>query len=226
MRTNLLKFFALLVFSFSVQAGILEPSYKQQSDCKDNELSYEDENPTLESTVSYNDGILTLSVENYPEQCAPLLNVTCNADIPGELHFIISDEAEEGADCMCYFDVICKYEGILTGHYKIYLESPWGTKYLETEVDIEPGCEYALGTPSAVSLVGAKSGNISLISENILKLDFEGKALLDIYDSAGRQRGTLSISGPSEINISSLPKGIYLVKVSIGDSVERYKFIR
>lgn len=215
---------ALFAVVSGADAEVIAPSSTNQSDCKGMAHAYGDDGEGMGSTVSYDNGILTVSVTDFLENCAAELVVTCNADIPGEIHFIIENEVGPLANCYCPFDVECTYEGVLEGHYKIFLEAPCGHIYLETEADIESGCRISFGNPSGIGLIGTP-GSLSLVAGNILKIDAANSGVLTIYDAAGRIRGKLTVAGASEISLSTLPKGIYLLDAVIDGKTERVKLI-
>lgn len=217
---------AFLSLTFSVSAEVIEASSTVQSPCKDHGEMTRSEFPEMSSTITYDDGVLVLTVRDLMEQCAADLQVTCNPDIPGEIHFIIEDVSEVPANCICPFDVVCNYAGILEGHYKVYLESSWGYVYLETEANIESGCEFSFGNPSGIKAPIVTSGTISFASNDTLLINADGTANVEIYDAEGRLRGSFNVNSPAEVSLATLSKGVYLVNATINGKTERVKIFR
>ncbi|MDE6255633.1 MAG: T9SS type A sorting domain-containing protein [Muribaculaceae bacterium] len=233
MKTFLLPYALTLLLSLSAlgaaNAELISPVSIEQSDCKGHDLygvRSEDE-VSGNATITFNEGILSLSLENIMEQCAADIFIVCKTDVPGELHFIEDDQSEIGTSCLCYFDVKSSFTGIVPGQYDVYIETKWGTGKMQTSADIFPGCEIQLSeTSSIIQVIGEPSGMLQFSSKEILTVLAEGTTTIEAYDSEGRHILKLKVEGKSEIDFSTLPKGIYMLRATNGNRNESIKFVR
>ncbi len=225
MFRNLLKgitvAFLVAISWTTISAEIIDPSSVYQSPCKSHTRS---EN-TLLSEITYQNNELSIWVYNLWENCGAELVVECNADIAGELHFIIKDIGEYPMDCTCCFDVECKYTGILQGHYKIYVER-YNTVILSTEADIEPGCNIAMDLNGVAPVFNTEGKMLKAANRDLLSVEAEGTTCIEIFDTAGVKYAAMTVDGNTEISLSSLPAGLYLVKATNGNKTENIRIMR
>lgn len=134
----------LVIFAFSsatANADFIYPIETRQSNCKGYDYMRSHGITEMNSLLTYQDDTLILLISNYYDQCGAKLEVKCNVDIEGEIHFIVKDISEVPTDCMCVFDVQCKYNDITPGHYQIFVEDKWGNILMQTSSDIFAGCD-------------------------------------------------------------------------------------
>ena len=218
---------AMLICGSNGNAEPIEPVSSVQSECKDGTHTRASNYKELNGTVSYRDGVLTLSVTNLTENCCADPQVTADADTPGEIHFAILDKAGALCDCICPFDIECTYEGILTGHYEVFLE--YGPKdiLLEKEIDIEEGCSVTLDKPAGVdSVSSAADSPLSMGRDHVLTVNMQGQTELEIFDAEGRLMSAMTIQAPVEVSLATLPAGLYILRATNADNSATLRTVR
>ncbi|MDE6297204.1 MAG: T9SS type A sorting domain-containing protein [Muribaculaceae bacterium] len=217
---SIFAFLSISLFSPELYAETIYPIDKEQSACKGFDYEYltrSDEESDHHTTLLYDDGCLTLTVYDIMEQCGAYLDVECRLVTRGEIHFVIIDKSEMPTDCICKFDVECKYEGITPGYYDIYVENEFGTVLAHTSATIESGCELHFSNPSGVEEIQvSSSGILKFSASKMLSIFADGTTSLEAYDAQGRFILKMEVEGNRELSLSSLPKGIYLLKASNG----------
>ncbi|MDE6301882.1 MAG: T9SS type A sorting domain-containing protein [Muribaculaceae bacterium] len=216
------------VFASEATAAQVKPTSSEQSDCKrgiDSRSPWDD--PEMSATVSYENGVLTLFVENFIVQCGAELVSYCKNDVPGELHFVVYDESDFQTDCFCPFDLTCTYNGILAGDYKIFFENKGGHVYLQAEAMINNGSIVSLKQAnSLVGIYGDSAGSLAFTADADLVISVSGQVDVAIYDEAGCQCGQFTVEGPTEVSLASLPKGFYIISATANGLSHRLKIHR
>ena len=204
------------------QAEVIQPLWLEQSECKEDVPNARSEKYTdpLRATLSYENGVLTLSVYDYQNHCCPDLRIVANTDTEGEIHFFITDVSYWICDCICRRDLECAYEGILEGHYKVYLdEERYIGPLLEKEIDIEEGCSVTLDKPAGVdSVSSAADSPLSMGRDHVLTVNMQGQTELEIFDSEGRLVSVMTLQAPAEVSLATLPAGLYLLRATTADN--------
>lgn len=219
---------ATLAIGIATQAmgEIIEPKSANISDCKGTRSEEPDHNEqTLWGYAQYSDGILTVTWLDYDMECCPELHVVLRKESPNVLVF--DTEGSMGhCDCLCSYDITGSFEGIAPGHYVLKLA--YGDyDFLTQEIDVEEGCDISLKkAPLAVGTIEFGNDAIRLASDGILHIGTEGKALVEIYDAAGRIRARINVTANEEIDVNTLPKGLYVAKVTAKDKTVSLRFIR
>lgn len=228
MKAFYLSFILAALLSLSMTdvawAEIVSPVKTEQSKCKYENYSHirNEDDIELSTLINYNEGTLTLTVYNVIANCVASVTSECKMLAPNELHFVIIEKVGDVvASCVCIYDVECKYEGIAPGYYDIYVETEGGNVLAQTSATIESGCELLFSNPSGVDQVqlGSK-GMLKFSASNILSISAEGSSTLEAFDAEGHIILKMVVDGYTEIDFSSLPKGIYLLHVYNGEHMD------
>ncbi|MDE6297205.1 MAG: T9SS type A sorting domain-containing protein, partial [Muribaculaceae bacterium] len=98
------------------------------------------------------------------------------------------------------------------------VENEYGHVLAHTSATIESVCELLFSKPSGVEETQlSKSGMINFSASKVLSICADGVTTLEAYDAQGRLILKMDVEGNREIDFSSLPKGIYILKVSNGE---------
>ncbi|MBD5356242.1 MAG: T9SS type A sorting domain-containing protein [Bacteroides sp.] len=175
--------------------------------------------------IDYTEGILSVTWVNFIANCCPE-GFNSWFELEDENHLIYNLKGnEEFCDCLCVFDVTSTFGEIAPGHYTITFRSYFDI--FTAEVDIEEGNKIHLEkAPAGIHSLSAYDDMINLSADGVLHVLTQGKATVEIYAASGALRTRINVTDAADINITSLDKGIYIAKLTVGDSSSILRFIR
>lgn len=215
---------------FSLQsnyASEIKASTVINSGCKGWDETRADRESSSLGIITYNDGVLSLQLKDVVDQCAAyfVAEYTNNGD--GKLTFLVYDDSEIAADCICPFDVESQFEGITEGEYFIEIKFLGYHNLLYSGAhNIYEGMNLNLSSTSGISQTEIGDKIFSFVSEDIIKLNGEGSFQFSVADTSGKILFQIPVKGDSEIDLSSLPKGLFLISISNGIKSESIKFLK
>lgn len=164
--------------------------------------------------VEYNNGHLKVTWYNLSANCAAKFR---NGSLTREgdtLSFnVVQVYASDLATCFCSYDVSAEFDGIEPGNYKL--------KFYDKEFDIELTENtkenlYPRGILSGIEAVNGADNAMLLGSDKVLKINTEADYALDIFNVDGLKITSLSGNGSDELDLNSLPIGVYLLRLTTG----------
>lgn len=235
-RYAMKKFLLTACVTFSV--GMVTPTYASpesqidpletiQSNCLGDTRSesedHEDESVPSWS-VSYTNGILSVTwYKIYANCCNEGFKTWIERD-DNNLVFNIQELGEDDCDCMCTYNVTSTYGEIEPGSYTLTFGSWYGA--YSTQIDITEGTDVNISySPSGIRQL-SDADLMSLHSDGSLHIASDGDFALEIFDASGMMRSRVESHGAQDINIKSLPQGIYTARLSTKDSRSTIRFIR
>lgn len=182
------------------------------SDCKGNRVAPAEKTRAAEEgdiswSLSYADGVLTLTWHNLLATCCPQGFIS-NIEVEGrKIFFYASEDGDGGCDCLCYYDVTATYQGITPGHYELYFGGE-----LVGEADIEEGFsgEFRQSESSVRSVTDGDS-SLTLHDGKVIARS-PGKFKVDVYNVTGTRIYTLEATDLLEI--STLSGGVSLIRLT------------
>lgn len=232
--------FALAALVFGSMSGKrLSPVSIDNSDCHQfpdhaaasyDDVVADDDEDTYQWGIQYNDGLLTIIWHGFIANCCPE-GFTTWIDMEEDDSRIVFNARgnDDLCMCVCEYDVTSLYENVKPGHYTIsfcYALDP-GNEVFSAEIDITEGCDIILTkAPSGVQTISNDSSDITVSPEGTLHIDSRENATLEIYDSAGTLRTRLQAEPYSDIDITSLSKGVYIAKITIAGKTSTLRFVR
>ena len=165
-----------------------------------------------------------------------------NSDIP-MLYVIDNDERYAIADMDETVNAInLGFEAMTIGQYKLSLKTSGDFSYLHlidkltgNDVDVLTDTDYSfIGAPQDIAsrfIVRMQLSHISNDSESSIfayqsgdDIIVEGEGTLQIFDITGRMVYTQSVNGVETMSTSSMPTGVYILRL-IGDDVKTQKIV-
>lgn len=171
--------------------------------------------------IEYNAGVLSITWLGYIADC-------CHEEYESRIemdgtHIIFYLTAEDGmCDCICSYDVTSTFSGIEPGQYTI---SFYGTD-VTAEITIEEDCGITIRHSQAGIQKTVENGMMDISAEGLLRVSVEDAYTVEIFDAAGLRHGHIDSNGPSEFNLTMLPKGIYTVRLTSGTQKSVIRFAR
>lgn len=190
------------------------------------ETRYWDDNENLSATVSYNDGKLTLSVYDYMDNCCGWF--TTSAETEGnDIHFRLVDTSDMPCDCICPFDIVSVYDGILEGTYNVYFESYPGYPLLSKQITITNGCLRTLSGNELTYVSSLRDDyGLEYRTDNVLEVNFDGKTQIEIFDAEGRLTAGMTLISPCEVSLDTLAPGVYIIRAQNGSNRATIRCLR
>lgn len=225
--------------SVSASAERIEPKEFKVPSCKGSEIAltddaaierndeYLDPYDVPESwRMEYKDGSLVITWENYLANCCPdTFEAWMERVDDTTLSFNVVD-SDGLCDCYCLFDVKAGYEGVAPGKYTVIFGNPIHQKFT-AEVNVEDGMDITLGKIiSSVAGISGANAKLMLTEGNIVGVKSAGKGTLDIYSANGHRYATLNVEGNTEVGLNTLPRGIYLLRLTDSEGSVNLRFIR
>lgn len=175
--------------------------------------------------MDYTDGILSVTWLNFVANCCPE-GFTGWFELEDGNRLIYNlRENEDLCDCMCVFDVTSTFGEIEPGHYTITFRRY--VDFFTAEVDIEEGSRYHFEkAPAGIHSLGASDDLMGLTADGVLHIAARGEATVDIYTASGAIRTRINTTGATDIDITSLDKGIYIAKMTTSDRSSTLRFVR
>ena len=94
------------------------------------------------------------------------------------------------------------------------------------EIDIEEGADISLSKkPSGIRAISPPMKWCRFLP-GVLHIASEGKVTVEIFDASGATHARINADSNADIDIKSLPKGIYLAKAKAGNRIESSRFVR
>lgn len=210
---------------FSSFGEVIEPKEAQISDCKGTRSETPAEEQTHWGTVRYSDGILTVTWLDYYMECCPELHLSLRKESPNVLVF--DTYGSTGlCDCLCTYDVTGSFDGIAPGNYVLKL-SYGDYDFLIQEISVDEGCDIPLmKAPLGIRAIEYNNNIVSLTQEGIIHVESIGNAYVEIYDASGSIKARMNVSPKADIDINSLPQGLYVAKVTADGKTYSLRFIR
>lgn len=175
--------------------------------------------------ITYNDGILTVTWMNFVANCCSEGFKTW-FERDGDKLIFNAEENEALCNCICNFDVTSTFGQIEPGHYTITFCN-YGHEVFTAEIDIEEGADISLSKkPSGIRAISPANEMVSLSADGVLHIASEGKVTVEIFDASGATHARINADSNADIDIKSLPKGIYLAKAKAGNRIESLRFVR
>ena len=212
--------------AIGMMAETIQPKEANISDCKGTRSEEpQEEEQTLWGHVQYSDGILTVTWLDYFMECCPELHLSLRKESPNVL--IFDTYGSTGlCDCLCTYDITGSFEDITPGHYVLKL-AYGDNDFLTQEIDVEEGCNISLmKAPSGIQTVESGNDVTTLSANGILHIETTGKTLVEIYDTSGNIRSRINVTANGDIDINTLPKGLYVAKVTVDGLASSLRFIK
>lgn len=211
----------------TASAERIDPVSVEDSGC----LGTRSDNPYSEGcnadswSITYVDGILTVTWKNLVANCCPD-RFTTWFDRDGD-NLVFNAEADDGmCDCLCEFNVTSTFGKIEPGHYTITFRQ-YGVDVFTAEIDLKEGADISLAPgQSGIRTVSPANDLITLTPEGMLHVTASKVVTIEIYDATGMIRFRMDSDSTSDIDIKSLPKGIYIAKASDGINTAALRFVR
>ena len=176
-------------------------------------------------SITYVNGILTVTWENFVANCCPYGFTTWVERNGSNLVFNIQENSSL-CDCVCAFNVTSTFGSIEPGHYTITFRR-YGEYIFSGAIDLKEGSAISWApAQSGIRTVGPANDLITLAPEGMLHITADKEVTVEIYDAAGMIRFRMDSDSNSDIDIKSLPKGIYIAKASDGVNSATLRFIR
>lgn len=176
-------------------------------------------------SITYVNGILAVTWENFVANCCPYGFTTWFERDGSNLVFNVQ-ENNYLCECICAFNVTSTFGTIEPGHYTITFRR-YGESVFSAAVDLKEGSDISLApTQSGIRTVGPANDLITLTPEGMLHVSADKEVTVEIYDAAGMIRFRMDSDSSSDIDIKSLPKGIYIAKASDGVVSATLRFAR
>ncbi len=198
----------------------------KQSTCRSFSYTAYEEDPyqfTPRYEVEYADGHLFVTWKNVSENCAAIFR---HADMIREGNTLTFNHytvfPSELMTCMCLFDVTADFEGIEPDHYKLKF---YGNEY---DLDLTANTSEVLltnGEISGIDFTLEENNMLSFGQDKILKVQAQNAYTLDVYNVDGIRIATLSGNGSDEIDLNTLPKGVYLVNLTTDGQTQSRRII-
>lgn len=175
--------------------------------------------------IDYTDGILSVTWANFVANCCPEgFNSWFELEDGNRLIYNLT-ETDGMCDCLCIFDVTSTFGEIDPGHYTIIFRSYFDV--FSAEVDIEEGSKIHLEkAPTGIHSITAPDNFMNLTADGVLHITASGNLTVEIYAASGAIRTRINATDTTDIDITSLDKGIYIAKLTIGDISSTLRFIR
>lgn len=212
----------------TASAERIDPTTVEDSGC----LNSRSEGSTLHDSepeswsITYVNGILTVTWKNYVTQCCPEGFNTWFERDANNLVYNVEDYADILCDCMCPFNVTSTFGTIEPGHYTITFRR-FGESIFSEAIDLKEGSDITLAPgQSGIRTVGPDNNMITLTPEGMLHVMADKEVNVEIYDATGMIRFRMDADSTSDIDIKSLSKGIYIAKASDGVNSATLRFVR
>lgn len=205
----------------------IEPTSIENSDCLGTRSDdpYSDDYDANKWGITYNNGILTVTWMNLVANCCPN-GFNTWFERGGNNLIFNAQENDAFCDCICTFDVTSTFGQIEPGHYTITFCN-YGHEVFTAEIDIEEGADISLSKkPSGIRAISPANEMVSLSADGVLHIASEGKVTVEIFDASGATHARINADSNADIDIKSLPKGIYLAKAKAGNRIESLRFVR
>ena len=211
----------------TVSAERIDPTSVEDSGCL-NTRSNDPYAPDYDAdswSMTYIDGILTVTWENFIANCCPDGFLTW-VERDGS-NLVFNAAADDGrCDCMCPFNVTSTFGTIEPGHYTITFRQ-YGKDVFTAEIDLKEGTDITLAPgQSGIRTISPANDMITLTPEGMLHVTADKEVTVEIYDATGMIRFRMDSDSNSDIDIKSLPKGIYIAKASDGINSATLRFVR
>lgn len=176
-------------------------------------------------SITYVNGILTVTWENFVANCCPY-GFTTWFERDGNNLVFNAQENSALCECICTFNVTSTFGQIEPGHYTITFRR-YGEYIFSGAIDIKEGSAISWApAQSGIRTVGPANDLIKLTPAGMLHVSTDKEVTVEIYDAAGMIRFRMDSDSSSDIDIKSLPKGIYIAKASAGVNSATLRFVR
>ena len=224
----LVAFAITLAPTATASAERIDPVSVEDSGClrtRSEESTLHDSEPESWS-ITYVNGILTVTWKNYVTQCCPEGFNTWFERDANNLVYNIEDYANILCDCMCPFNVTSTFGTIEPGHYTITFRQ-YGKDVFTAEIDLKEGADISLAPgQSGIRTISPANDMITLTPEGMLHVMADKEVTVEVYDATGMIRFRMDTDSNSDIDIKSLPKGIYIAKASDGVNSATLRFVK
>lgn len=218
--------FGMVSPTYASQESQIDPLETIQSNCLGNtraeaEDSEDESAPTW--SISYTNGILSVTwYKIYANCCNEGFKTWIERD-DNNLTFNILELGEDDCDCMCTYNVTSTFGEIEPGSYTLTFGA-WSGAF-STQIDIKEGTDVNISySPSGVRQL-SDADRMSLHSDGTLHITSNDAFTLEIFDASGMMRSRVDSYGTQDINIKSLPQGIYTARLSTKESKSTIRFI-
>lgn len=185
---------------------------------------YSDDFDANKWRFKYSDGILTVTWINLVANCCPD-GFTTWFERDGSTLIFNVQENNSLCDCLCVFDVTSTFGTIEPGKYTIIFRNY--SDVFTAEIELKEDSDFTISMdPSGIYGISPDNGILSVSPDGLLHVSAEEKSLVEIFDASGALQSRLNTAPEADIDITSLPKGIYIVKASVGTKTATLRIIR
>lgn len=221
MKTStILSAAAVLMFAMipaTAGAETINASELTRSDCKGHDYPSDegqtraDEDSKISWSLSYDNGVLTLTWYDFIANCCPD-GFESNIDVEdGKILFNVREIGSGMCDCYCPFDITSTYEGVAPGHYELYFGEE-----MVGEADIKDGFRKEYSGLSQITRVNNDDSSL-LFEDGKVMARCPGKFRVDVYSVSGTRIYTLE--GTDYLEIGTRSGGVSLVRLTTANGI-------